>query len=160
MQRREEDAVQALWAGVLKPFSQYAQAAPEGTALIDLGISDPPGGQPQHEPQIARKIKDQPPGEWSSQGRSGRRPGAQPFLQPGHIRPGTGSGVAAQEPPSPLQHAPNAPRVRIASIMYCEPKDGTGSGPQHGERPFCSSAQGQSKCYRGAKTFQFCSRPL
>jgi hypothetical protein len=48
----------------LKAFLQYARPAPEGHATIHLGISDPLGGQPQHEQQVARrKVKDQPPVE-------------------------------------------------------------------------------------------------
>jgi hypothetical protein len=48
----------------LKAFLQYARPSPEGHGTIQLGISDPLGGQPQHDPQAAkRKMKDQPPME-------------------------------------------------------------------------------------------------
>jgi hypothetical protein len=48
----------------LKAFLKYARPSPEGHGTIHLGISDPLGGQPQHELQATkRKVKDQPPTE-------------------------------------------------------------------------------------------------
>ena len=48
----------------LKAFLQYAGPSAEGHGTIHLGISDPLGGQPQHDQQAAkRKMKDQPPVE-------------------------------------------------------------------------------------------------
>ena len=48
----------------LKAFLQYARPFPGGHETILLGVSDPPGGQPQHDEQAAkRKMKDQPPVE-------------------------------------------------------------------------------------------------
>ena len=48
----------------LKAFLLYARPSPEGPGTIHLGISDPPGGQPQHDPQVAkRKPKEHPPAE-------------------------------------------------------------------------------------------------
>ncbi len=48
----------------LKAFLQYARPSPGGHGTIHLGISDPLGGQPQHEQQASkRKMKEQPPAE-------------------------------------------------------------------------------------------------
>jgi hypothetical protein len=48
----------------LKAFLQYARPSPEGYGTIHLGISDPLGGQPQHDQQAAKKkMKDHPPVE-------------------------------------------------------------------------------------------------
>jgi hypothetical protein len=48
----------------LKAFLRYARPSPEGKGTIDLGISDPLGGKPQHDQQgVKRKPKDQPPVE-------------------------------------------------------------------------------------------------
>jgi len=48
----------------LKAFQRYARPSPGGHGTIHLGISDPLGGQPQHDQQASkRKTKEQPPAE-------------------------------------------------------------------------------------------------
>ncbi len=46
----------------LKAFLQFARPSPEGGGTILLGVSDPLGGQPRQDKQVAKKkVKEHPP---------------------------------------------------------------------------------------------------